>query len=141
VSLRLNEPRRRLALLMIPACLALPACGGGSEAPPDTKVVVPTETATPEAAATSQFETVEGYMLSADIERVVLLTQEGIRTYFVQPGRGEQIGIDHLASHAGLTDIAFLVEFERLNRKRWIRNAREIAPPFPYVDPGTGQAP
>ena len=83
--MRLTQPRRLLALVIIPASLALAACGGEAEEQPDTQVVVPTVTASPPPAEGEQFETVEGYMLYADNERVELLTQEGVRTYFVAP--------------------------------------------------------
>ena len=130
--MRLTQPRRLLALVIIPASLALAACGGEAEEQPDTQVVVPTVTASPPPAEGEQFETVEGYMLYADNERVELLTQEGVRTYFVPPEHFQEIGVDHLASHAGLTDLAFGVAYERRDGKRWIRGAQEISPTFPY---------
>jgi hypothetical protein len=118
--------------MIVPACLALAACGGEAEEEPETQVVVPTVTASAQPADGEQLEVVEGYMLYADNERVEVLTQEGVRTYFVAPEHFQEIGVEHLASHAGLVDLAFSVAYEHRDGKRWIRGAQEISPTFPY---------
>jgi len=75
-----NRSRRLLALLLVAACTGLAACGGDDE-PPDTQVVVPEETATPEAADASATPSVDGYLISVNQRRLVLRTQQGEETF------------------------------------------------------------
>ena len=73
-----------------------------------------------------------GYMVSADNEKVILLTQEGRVKFRIAPENFQEVGVEHLASHAGLVDIGFAVTYEERNGRRYIRGAQEIPPPFPY---------
>lgn len=41
----------------------------------------------------------------------------------------QTIGIEHLASHAGVTDIGFRVYYEQKGKRRFIIGAEEIPPP------------
>ena len=128
----LSDPRRRLALLLVPACIGIAACGGGNS-PPDTQVVIPTETPVAEGLAT-----MPGYLVSADNEKVVLLTQTGGRQRFwIAPEDFDAVGVPHLASHAGFTELGFLVTYEQRGKRLYIKGAQEIAPPFPLPSEGS----
>ncbi len=105
------------------AAIALAACGesddGSSAATP-----------TPTPAAAESIPTVDGYLIAADQESVTLRTQQGEEKFMVAPVDLEAVGIGHLASHAGLTDIGFRVYYEEQGGKRYIKGSEEIAPPF-----------
>lgn len=135
----LRNPRRQLALLLIPACLGLAACGGDDEAEPDTQVAVPTQEATPVVTAEGQHPTIAGYLVSVDNERARLLTEDGReRSFFIAPEEYEQIGVDHLASHAGFTELGFLLTYEKRGKRNYLLGAQEIAPPFAFPSEGSG---
>lgn len=114
---------RLVALLAVAALLA--ACGSdgdGSES---------AATATPEAAATEQaIKQQDGFLLGADEKKVLLRTQEGEMVFEILPEDLEAVGVPHLQSHAGLTDIGFRVYYEERGGKRYIKGSEEIAPPF-----------
>ena len=77
-------------------------------------------------------ESVVGFMTSADQEEVVLTMPDGReRTFEVRPEDVQQIGIGHLASHVGFTDIGFQVFYETEDGTDYILGAREVAPPRP----------
>jgi hypothetical protein len=127
---------------MIGACLAFAACGGEDEAEqPDTQVAVPTQEATPvpTGAAEGQYPSMPGYLLSVDNERARLLTEDGrTRSFWIAPEEFEQIGVPHLASHAGFTELGFLLTYEKRGKRNYLLSAQEIAPPFPFPSEGTG---
>ena len=137
-----RTPRRRLALLLVPACLALCACGGGDEQP-DTPVVVPAEETAPPEAATGaltqpppgESAQVAGYLTLASEQQVRLLTEDGQeQSFLVDPANAEALGVGHMASHAG-AGVGFLLTYEYRDDRYYLIDASEIAPPFPY--PGT----
>lgn len=142
MSFSSRDPRRQLALLLVPAVLGVAACGGDAEAEPDTQVAVPTQTAAPEASATlapDEFPKVAGYLVYVDNERIRLLTEDGReRSFFIAPEEFEQVGVPHLASHAGLTELGFLVTYEQRGKRNYLLGAHEIAPPFAFPDTGSG---
>ena len=124
-----NRSRRLLALLLVAACTGLAACGGDDE-PPDTQVVVPEETATPEAADASATPSVDGYLISVNQRRLVLRTQQGEETFRISLADLPTLGLPHLQSHAGITSIGFRVFYQQIGGKRFVKGAVEIAPPF-----------
>jgi hypothetical protein len=138
--LPLPDPRRLLVLLLIPACIGLAACGGGEESPPDTQVIVPTETPSPDPASSQgdSLPTMPGYLISADNEKVMLLTETGEEQRFdIASEDFQNVGVPHLASHAGLTELGFLVTYEERDGRLYIKAAQEIDPPFPFPAGGS----
>lgn len=114
-----------VALLAVAALFA--ACGS------DDKEAGGAATATPEAtaAATGQeIQQQDGFLVAADEQKVTLRTQEGEQVFAIQPEDLEAVGVPHLASHAGLTDIGFRVYYEERDGKKYIKGSEEIAPPF-----------
>ena len=105
------------------AAFALAGCGGG-----DGGSGAATPTPTPAAAET--IPTVDGLLIAADEKSVTLRTQQGEEEFMVAPADLEAVGIDHLASHAGLTDIGFRVYYKEQGDKRYLKGSEEIAPPF-----------
>lgn len=113
-----------LALLLAVIALSLAACGGRESS--DTSAG--SDAATTEGSLS--VPTVDGYLISADDESVVLRTEEGEQTFVVDPADLESVGIPHLASHAGLTDLGFRVYYEEQDGKKLIKASEEIPPPF-----------
>jgi hypothetical protein len=109
------------------AAFALTGCSGsGEEALPDVNVAATPEVAGPVAAKPS----VVGLLVSANKDKVVItLADKSSRTFLVREKDAPYIGIAHLASHAGLTDIGFRVTYETVDGKDYILSARETAPP------------
>ena len=142
MSLFARNPRRLLALVMIPACLALSACGGEEETP-STQVVVPEETAAPVAALeltkppAGEVAEVAGYVTMADERQVRMIIEDGTEQVFlVAPNMAEQVGVSHIASNAGLRALGFLVTYEFRDDRYYILGSQEIGPPFPYPEGG-----
>jgi len=128
MSLTHPRGRRSLAAPVVAACFGFAACGGDVQEP-TTQVVVPTATPTPEAPAGHQ-TFADGYLLSADEEKLILRTEQGEETFLVSRADLAVLGISHLQSHAGLTDIGFRIEFVEAGGDRYAKTAMEIAPPF-----------
>lgn len=107
--------------------LTFAACGGddaASEA--DPPVIVPEETAVPYEG----YETMDGFLESAHLGGVVLVLPNGKREVFrVREENLPTIGIEHLGSHAGVTDIGFRVYYEQKGQRKFIVGAEEIPPP------------
>jgi hypothetical protein len=115
---------RLLALGLV--VLAVGACGGGDEPASDPEVIVPEETAVPYEG----YESVDGFLESAHRGGVVLVRPNGERIVFrVREQNLPTIGLEHLASHAGVTDIGFRVYYEQKGERRFIIGAEEIPPP------------
>ena len=106
---------------------ALAACGGDeASSGSDPEVIVPEETAVPYEG----YESVDGFLETAHLGGVVLVRPNGQRIVFRVRQRDLQtIGIEHLASHAGVTDIGFRVYYEQKGKRRFIIGAEEIPPP------------
>lgn len=107
--------------------LVLAGCGGdGASSEADPEVIVPEQTAVPYEG----YESVDGFLETAHLGAVVLVRPDGERIVFrVREENLPTIGIEHLASHAGVTDIGFRVYFEQKGKRRFIIGAEEIAPP------------
>jgi len=74
--------------------------------------------------------TIVGLLKSADDKQVVIILPNGsTRIFLVRPQDLPQLGIEHLASHAGLTDIGFRITYVIIDAKDYILRARETAPP------------
>ena len=124
--LRSNRSRRLLALALVPLCIGFAACGGNDEAP-ETQVIVPEATAAP---ATTDPNTVDGYLMSATPQHIVMRTQEGDEMFRIKPRDVEALGIGHLASHAGVPSIGFRIYLQEIDGERFVKGAEEIPPPF-----------
>jgi hypothetical protein len=109
------------------AALAFGACGGGeASSQDDPEVIVPEETAVPYEG----YESVDGLLETAHMGGVVLVRPNGERIVFrVREQNLPTIGLEHLASHAGVTDIGFRVYYEQKGKRRFIIGAEEIPPP------------
>jgi hypothetical protein len=71
-----------------------------------------------------------GLLKSADNEQVVITLPGGAtRTFGVRPEDRPRLGIRHLASHAGLTDIGFKITYVTVDGKDYVVAAEETAPP------------
>jgi hypothetical protein len=124
------EQARRTAACAVAILVlaATAACGGGekSSAEKDPPVVIPEETAVPYEG----YESVDGLLVSADLSRVVLASPgRGQIVFRVRQENLPTIGLEHLQSHAGFTDIGFRVYYEQQGRRRYIIGAEEIPPP------------
>lgn len=116
----LTRIRTALGAGIFAAGLVLTGCAG--EELPD--VDTGQEQTTPDA------DSVVGYMTSADQQEVVLTMPDGSeRTFEVRPEDVNRVGIGHLASHVGFTDIGFEVFYETEDGTDYILGAQEVAPP------------
>lgn len=115
-----------VAALAVAALVALPRLldGGGEDA------ALPQVNVGSDQSQQPQGPSVVGLMQSADDQKVVLSFPDGTtREFLVRPGEEQRIGIGHLASHAGLTDIGFRLFYETEAGKDYIVGAFETAPP------------
>ena len=114
-------------LLVVGLALALGACGGGDETTTsDPEVIVPEETAVPYEG----YESVDGFLETAHRGAVVLVQPNGKRVVFrVREQNLPTIGLEHLASHAGYSDIGFRVYYEPKGKRKFIIGAEEIPAP------------
>lgn len=119
----LTRIRPAFGAALLAAGLVLTGCSSGDdEALPDVD--------TGQEQAVLDGESVVGYMTSADREQVVLTMPDGSRrTFDVRPEDVDRVGIGHLASHVGFTDIGFQVFYETEDGTDYILGAREVAPP------------
>jgi len=119
-------PHAARLLLVGLVALAFVACGGDSSSEADPEVIVPEETAAP----TQDYKTADGFLMSADQRGVVLQLPNGSRMVFdVREIDAATLGLEHLQSHAGYTDIGFRVYYEEKRERRFIVYAEEIPPP------------
>ena len=121
----MNRLPRLAAMLAVTALFA--ACGDDEGSSGET-----TTSETPAATATAEqtIQQQDGFLLGADEQKVVLRTQEGEQVFQILPEDLEAVGVPHLASHAGLTDIGFRVYYEERDGTKYIKGSEEIAPPF-----------
>ncbi|MCG5436437.1 hypothetical protein [Micromonospora foliorum] len=84
------------------------------------------------AASASQQPTasIVGLLLLATNDAVVIKLPDGnTRTFGVRAEDAPRLGIRHLASHAGLTDIGFRITYVTVDGKDHVVAAEETAPP------------
>ena len=125
-------PRRHALVACALVAGLVVGCGGdedegerdiGLDGPTPT-VIAPSEPAVPDLPSA------DGFLRSASETRVVLATADGKRDAFdVNPEDVPKLGIEHLQSHAGLTDVGFRVYYEEEGGRRYIKYAHEIPPP------------
>ena len=115
-----------VALLAVAALFA--SCGSDDKEPESAATATPEATAT--AAAEDAIQQQDGFLIAADEQKVTLRTQEGEQIFEVLPEDLEAVGVPHLASHAGLTDIGFRIYYEDRDGKKYIKGSEEIPPPF-----------
>jgi hypothetical protein len=126
---RINVPRG-LAALLFTALLT-----GCSDDTTTTSTSSPTTAAPPPASAAATVSTpatsgIVGLLVSADEKQIVINLPDGnARTFLVRPEDAPRLGIRHLASHAGLTDIGFEITYVTLDGKDYVVAAQETAPP------------
>ena len=131
-AVMLRQVRRfSLASVITVLVLAVGACGGedapergvGLEGPSPT-------TLTPAQQAAPDLPSVDGFLVSASETEVVLETPDGAEQRF--PVKAEdvpRIGIEHLGSHAGVTDVGFRVYYQDEGGQRYVKLSTEIPPP------------
>ena len=111
---------RRLSVAVLTAAL-LTGCGN------DAVTLTPTAE-TPASQQTTA--SVVGLLTSADTSQIVIGLPDGSgRTFLVRPQDAPRLGIRHLASHAGLTDIGFRITYVTVDGKDYVIAAEETAPP------------
>jgi O-acetyl-ADP-ribose deacetylase (regulator of RNase III) len=124
---RISVPRGVPAVLLLAALLT-----GCSDDTPATST--PTTGTAPSAAApaatAAATSSIVGLLVSADENQVVINLPDGnARTFGVRPEDAPRLGIRHLASHAGLTDIGFEITYVTVEGKDYVVAAQETAPP------------
>jgi O-acetyl-ADP-ribose deacetylase (regulator of RNase III) len=124
---RISVPRGVPTVLFLAALLT-----GCSDDTPATST--PTTGTAPSAAApaatAAATSSIVGLLVSADENQVVINLPDGnARTFGVRPEDAPRLGIRHLASHAGLTDIGFEITYVTVDGKDYVVAAQETAPP------------
>ncbi len=114
--------------IVIACTLIMAACGNDDEADNGLPGSAPT-TLTPEQTQEPNLPSIDGYLISATTENVVLRTGDGDQTFTVDEQDAPAIGIEHLASHAGINTLGFRVFYERQGDRRFVKQAVEIPPP------------
>jgi hypothetical protein len=119
----------RLLALALAAPLVLGAC----DAVPSNEDDALPDVNTSQAPAGDDFTTkpsVVGYMVSATAEEVTLRMPDGTpRVFKVRAEDAPSLGLGHLASHAGFTDIGFKLHYDTVDGVDYIAGAYEVAPP------------
>lgn len=113
---------------VVPCTLIVAACGGNDEAQNGLTGPTPT-TLMPEQTQAPNLPNVDGYLLSASTESVVLLTADGEQTFSVDEQDAPAVGIEHLQSHAGVHTLGFRVYYDEQGDRRLVKYAQEIPPP------------
>ena len=113
---------RTLGCAAVAACaLVIAACGGNDDdAESNLPGPMPT-TLTPEQTQAPNLPTVDGYLLSASTEQVVLLTADGEQTFIVDEQDAPALGIEHMQSHAGVNTLGFRVYYDEQGDRRLIK--------------------
>jgi hypothetical protein len=131
---RISVPRGLPAVLLLAALLT--GCSDDTTTTstniPSTSTVPSTGTAPSAApvASTAANSNIVGLLLSADENQVAINLPDGTaRTFLVRPEDAPRLGIRHLASHAGLTDIGFKITYVTVDGKDYVIAAQETAPP------------
>lgn len=114
---------RTLAAL---ACALIVGCGGDDRQSPN--VAAPT-TLTPQQIRPPDLPSIDGYLISASTDGVVMLTAEGEQTLLVDEQDVPALGLEHMQSHAGINTLGFRVFYEQRGNRRFAKQAREIPPP------------
>jgi hypothetical protein len=124
--MRFLSTRRAAGLCALAvAGLLLGAC---SEDKPNTSDNLPDITV-PSASAPSGPSAI-GLLTEVKGNNVVLALPDGTkRTFIVRPEDEATVGLEHLASHAGFTDIGFQIYYKTAGGKDYITEAREVPPP------------
>lgn len=112
--------RRATGAGLLAAAVLLTGCAG--EQLPDID--------TGQAQAELTGPSVVGFMEAANVREVVLVMPDGSqRVFVVREQDVNRIGIGHLASHVGFTDIGFEVFYDTEDGTHYIVGAQEVAPP------------
>lgn len=120
---------RLLSWAAVAACaLSFAACGGADDAESSLPGAAPS-TLTPERTQDPNLPSIDGYLVSATTEQVVLRTGDGEQMFTVDEQDLPALGIEHLASHAGLETLGFRVYYEQQGDRRFVKRADEIPPP------------
>jgi hypothetical protein len=124
---RISVPRGVPAVLLL--AVLLTGCGDDTTATSTPTPGTAPSTAAP-AATAAAYSNIVGLLVSADEKQVVINLPDGnARTFLVRPEDAPRLGIRHLASHAGLTDIGFEITYVTVDGKDYVVAAQETAPP------------
>jgi len=125
---RISVPRGLPAVLLLAALLT--GCGDDTTTTGTNTPATGTATAAAPATSTAAPSSIVGLLVSADEKQVVITLPGGnARTFLVRPEDAPRLGIRHLASHAGLTDIGFEITYVTADGKDYVIAAQETAPP------------
>lgn len=117
---------RRLPVAVLTAAL-LTGCGNDADTNTNTAVSAPTAG---QPASQQTTASIVGLLTAADNSKVVIGLPDGsARTFGVRPEDAPRLGIRHLASHVGLTDIGFRITYVTVDGKDYVIAAEETAPP------------
>jgi hypothetical protein len=117
---------------LLALALAAPLLLGACDAVPSDDDALP-DINTSQAPDENDFTTkpsVVGFMVSTTEEEVVLRMPDGQnRTFKVRPEDAPSLGLGHLASHAGFTDVGFRLHYDTVDGVDYVAGAYEVAPP------------
>jgi hypothetical protein len=126
--MRISVPRGLPAVLLLTALLT--GCGEDPKTDTPTTATAPSAAAVAQPASAAPTASIVGLLVSADQNQVVINLPDGnARTFGVRPEDAPRLGIRHLASHAGLTDIGFEITYVTVDGKDYVIAAQETAPP------------
>lgn len=120
----------RLLALALSAPLLLGACAAGPGSEDDQALPDVNTSQDTGADDLASKPNVVGLMVSTTEEAVTIKMPDGTnRVFKVRPEDAPSLGLGHLASHAGLTDIGFKVFYETEGDVDYVVGAFETAPP------------
>ncbi len=119
----------RLPAAVVAACaLTFAACGDGDQAKSPQTGQTPTAIG-PAQAKEPTVPSVDGYLVSASDDGLVLQTADGRQTFSVAKQDAPQVRVERLRPHAGSKTVGFRVFYAQRDGRRFVKQVREISPP------------